>query len=70
MPHLAAPFCPLESVSDSLARNMAGQRLVGVHFAAPDGANHVLPHTKERVRSPCSGCSSHSPPIISSVLHR
>lgn len=34
MPHLAARFCPLESVSDSLARNMAGQQLVGVHFVA------------------------------------
>lgn len=70
MPHLAARFCPLESVSDSLARNMAGQQLVGVHFVAPDGANHVLPHTKEHVWSACPGCSSHSPHIISSMLHR
>lgn len=44
MPHLAARFYPLESVSDSVARNMAGQQLAGVRFAGP---NHVLPHTKE-----------------------
>lgn len=44
MPHLVARFCPLESASDSVARNMAGQQLVGVHF---DGGNHVLPHIKE-----------------------